>query len=462
MPPTQQHNRNDFGFGILRIANRLTVGVLLFLLLLSDLPVHGQSEEVELLERVLELVDQLNSGAIEDRDAAQNALIALQPEALDYIDVPGENATTDFINRLLVVRKALEAKAVQAATQPTVVTLEGKFSVQDALHRIVVQTKNNIALQKDLPPNIADAQIDLELKSVPFWDAVYAVMHKANLEIDIYGGRTGQIALVPIPTGRRNQNGLKNGLQDKPATPSSPRATSGVLAVELNRVDASRILNASGLNYTTLHLLIRWEPRMQPITIELNQATLKIVDDQNQSIQPLRQTPITATVETEIPELNFPVNIPLVDREIKRIKSVAGTLDAVLPGRTETFRFRDLKSIEDHTTQTKSGATVTYQGTSINEELFGVSVALSFDNQSKELDSHLGWAFDNEVYLVDPDNMQIRHDAVAYETVAQDGQKVAVEYYFEVDPSEFDLVYKTPAAIISVSFGFELEDILLP
>ena len=40
--------------------------------------------------------------------------------------------------------------------------------------------------------------------------------------------------------------------------------------------------------------------------------------------------------------------------------------------------------------------------------------------------------------------------------------KYLVEYYFEVDPAEFDLVYQTPAAIVSVSFDFELKNIPLP
>ena len=209
-------------------------------------------------------------------------------------------------------------------------------------------------------------------------------------------------------------------------------------------------------------MLIRWEPRVQPISLQLNQANLKIIDDQGNTIAPLRQTPISSAVQTEIPELNFPVNLPLVKREINQIKSVIGTLDAVLPGRIEIFRFRGLKDIADGTAQTKSGATVTMEGIKINEELFGVTVALSFDDQSNELDSHQGWTFENDAYLVDPADPNIRHESVAYETVARNGQQVSVEYYFEVDPAAFDLVYQTPAAIVSVSFDFELKNIPLP
>lgn len=422
--------------------------------------VLGQSEEVALMERVNDLIDQMNSAIIEDRDAAEEELAALHPDALDYIDVPGDDATTDFIQRLLSVRKALEAKAVNQATLPTTVTLEGGFSVQQALTAIRRQTKNNIALRDSVQPDIAQRQLSLELKSAPFWEAIYEVMQQSNLEVDVYGGAVGEVVLVPSSSDALPVDGGADAVNATMKAP--PRTTTGVLSVEVNRVDASRILTAPNLDYTTLNMLIRWEPRVQPISIQLNQATLKIIDDQDHVIAPLRQTSIAATVQTEIPELNFPVNLPLVDRKISQIKSVVGTLDAVLPGRMETFRFRNLADIENGTAQSKSGATVTYQGTQINEELFGVTVALSFDNESNELDSHQGWAFDNEAYLVDPNNPQVRHEAVAYETVAQNGQAVAVEYYFEIDPTTFDLVYQTPAAIVSVSFEFELNNIPLP
>jgi len=425
----------------------------------------GQSEEVALMEQVETLVDQLNSAAIADRDTAQDELVTLTPDALDYIDVPDEDATTDFIERLLQVRKTLEAKAVEQTTRPTTVSLEGEFSVEQALKKISQSTGNNIALREGVPLDLAQQQITLSLKSVPFWDAIHSVMQQSDLEVDVYGGTAGSIVLVPIPTNPSIPNDApaeNDGQANASKRLSPPRTTSGVLALEINRVDTSRILNARGLDYTTLNMLIRWEPRLQPISIELAQATLKIIDDHGNTIAPLRQTPLSAPVQSEIPELIFPVNVPLIDRKVNSIKTITGTLDAVLPGRTETFRFRGLDDVANGTSQTKSGATVTFGGIQINEQLFGVNVGLSFDDQSNELDSHQGWAFDNEAYLVDPQNPQTRHEAVALETVVQNGQQVVVDYYFEVDPKSFDLVYQTPAAIVSVSFDFELKDIPLP
>ena len=423
---------------------------------------YGQSEEVALMEQVQTLVDQLNSGVIEDRDAAQNELASLDSDALDYIDVPNKNATTDFIQRLLAVRKTLEAKAVQKATQPTTVSFDGEFSVEQALKQIASQTGNDIALREGVPQEVAQRPIKFDLKNAPFWQAVHEVMQQSNLEVDPYGGTAHSIVLVPRPQTAANPPAEDVDSEIAETSLSPPQTTTGILAVQVNRVDASRILNAPNLDYTTLNMLIRWEPRIQPISIELHQANLKIVDDQENTIMPLKKNPISAAVQTEIPELTFPVNIPLINRSVNSIKQITGTLDAVLPGRIEIFRFSELDKVEDGSSQSKSGATVTFGGIKANEELFGVTVGLSFDDQSNELDSHQSWTFENEAYLVDPNNARNRHESVAYETVAQNGQQVMVEYYFEVDPTPFDLVYQTPAAIVNVSFDFELNDIPLP
>ena len=323
------------------------------------------------MEQVETLIDDLSSTNIEDRDTAQAELESLGPDALDFIDVPSDDATTDFIDRLLEVRKTLEAKAVKQATQPTKVSLQGNFSVEQALKKIRSQTKNNIALREGVELDAKNSEITLELKSAPFWEAVHDVMQQANLEIDIYGGTVGHIVLVPRSSPPIDGNKQNGDNEDPPPVVKTPRTTSGVLAVEVNRVVASRVLSATNLNFTTLDMMIRWEPRVQPISLQLDQAKLKIVDDQGNTIAPLRQTPIASAVQTEIPELNFPVNLPLIKREVNSIKSVSGTLDAVLPGRIETFRFRGLKDVADGTAQTKSGATVTFDGIKTNEELFG-------------------------------------------------------------------------------------------
>lgn len=447
----------------------IAISVCLVVAVLNLPTAVGQTEEVAVSQKIAKLIDRLNSAAVDDRESAQAQLMKMPPDALDFIDVPNKNATTDFVQRLLAIRKRLETKAVQQTTQPSTVTLSGTFSTKEALAEIAAQTKNKISLSDRDSGATGKRLVTLDLNSTPFWSAINLVMRQSNLKVDLYGGTAGEIVLAnkPQPAAplAQEQKPPQDG-SPPPTAPqnivSIPQTTTGILSVAINRVDASRILNAPNLDYTTLNLLVRWEPRVSPISIRIDQSKLKIVDDQENTIRPLRQTPIAATVQTEIPELNFPINLPLLNRNVNQIKSIAGTLEAVLPGRMETFRFRKLSDLEPGATQTKSGATVTLGDVNVNEQLFGITVGLAFEGESNELDSHQGWTFDNEAFLVDPSNPHQRHPSVAYETVSQRGQSVVVEYYFEVDPAKYDLVYQTPAAIVSVSFDFKISEIPLP
>ena len=86
-------------------------------------------------------------------------------------------------------------------------------------------------------------------------------------------------------------------------------------------------------------------------------------------------------------------------------------------------------------------------------------VELSFDEESNNVDSHLGWAYDNVVEMVSGDQ---RLEPVASETLMKRGQRMRVQYLFEKDPAACDLVYKTPAAIVKVDLDFELNNVPLP
>jgi len=117
---------------------------------LSPTFTFAQSEEMEVLEQVNDLLEQLKGDDIGLRDEAEAAFADLPPDALDYIDVPDDNATTDYIERLLRARKALEAKAVALAVKPSVVNLESDLSIDKALKSIFEQTGNQILLNEDI------------------------------------------------------------------------------------------------------------------------------------------------------------------------------------------------------------------------------------------------------------------------------------------------------------------------
>ena len=410
----------------------------------------AQTEEVETMGTVNRLVQLLTADDISQRDAAEQAMTELPVEALDFIEVPAQDATTDFIERLTRARQALEKKAVEKTLKASLVTLEGKYTIRKVLQQLHAQTDNQVELPVDLEETIGDIEVELDIVDKSFWDVLNIVLAEGDLIVDPYGGDTGRMRLQSSSSEQKGDGKISD-------TP--PSNTTGLLYVEADRMTSTRNFRNPLANYTTIDLLVRWEPRVTPISIELETASLKIIDEQQQEIPPTRKSNISTIVQPEIPELNFPIVTALIPRDVKQLDSIKGKINATLPGRRETFTFRDLGELKPGVEQTKSGATVTWHGYRKNESLFAVTVELSFDSETNRLDSHLGWAYDNEVLLVrDGESFE----SVASESISQQGQQLKVLYLFEEDPALCELVYKTPAAIVKVSLDFELKNIKVP
>ena len=422
----------------------------------SPTTVLAQSEEMALHGQVNDLLQQLRNDDIGLRDEAETAIGNLSPDALDFIDVPDRNATTDYIERLLRARKTLEKKAIALTVKPSIVNLESGVTIDQAIKNILAQTGNRIVLNEDIDPSTGQKKLTSAIENGSFWDALDALLAAGNLEVDPYGGYAGMMMLRPADSAPLKDSDDASGTS-LPIT--APNATAGMLHIEVRRINSSRSTRNPALSFTTVELLTRWEPRVTPISIELETRTLEIIDDQGEKIPLGKTSRASGVLQAEIPEVSFPVNLPLISRDIKQLDQIKGTLQAVLPGRLETFKFKGLDDLEDGVQQTKSGATVTWHGYEKNEDLFAVTVELSFDEESNSVDSHLSWAYDNVVELVSDDQ---RFDPVASETVMQRGQRVKVQYLFEEDPADCDLIYKTPAAIVKVDLDFELSDVPLP
>ncbi|MGB1929472.1 MAG: hypothetical protein ACPHO8_09180, partial [Mariniblastus sp.] len=166
------------------------------------------------------------------------------------------------------------------------------------------------------------------------------------------------------------------------------------------------------------------------------------------------------TVQPEISEIEFFIPVELLDRSIEKIKSLTGTGEAIIAGRTETFRFKKLGRLKDGHQQTRAGATVTYEGIEKNEELFGLSIKLGFDAQQNALESYHSWVYENKIHLENKEGDQIV--PIAYDGIGQTDNEITVRYYFDTDPSAMTLVYQTPASIVKVPVKVELTDIPLP
>ncbi len=418
--------------------------------------------DMELIERVASLQRDLQSPEIPKRAAAEKELIELGVRVLDYLEATTEKTPSDAVERTNRVRAALEKIAVAAVTQASRVSLKGKMSIAQVLKKIQIQTGNDASLPDETPDLFKDRQIEVEFENVKFWKAIDEVMQKGGLTIDTYGGEQGRLVLTPTQAARiAAANPEVDSPKDNQPDQAVPRNISGIFNFAVTQVTASRNLTNPALNYCNLQVLIRWEPRVTPISIALPASTIKAVDEFGNPIEISNQDAVlSGTVQPEIPELEFSIPIGLLDRQIEQIKSFDAQIDAVLPGRIETFKFKKLGDLESGARQSKAGATVTFEGIEKNEDLFGVTVSLSFDEEHNALESHQSWVYNNTVQL--KNNKGKTFNALAYEGVRQTNNEVVIRYYFDQDPTNLGLHYTTPAAVVKVPVKISLKKIPLP
>ncbi len=430
-------------------------------LVAQDLP----DDEMELIERIAELQRELESPQMDDRDTAEKELLKIGTLVLDHLEPATDRTPSDAVQRLNRIRLELDKIAVSEVTQASKVTLAGTMSVTEALSQIRQQTNNDVDFNEEIPDQFTQQQLTLDLKQVEFWQAINQVMSLTSLEIDPYAGEPGQLRLAPSRAARAAaaNPGLPadNPDQKMAAEFVLPRDVSGIFDLTVTKINASRNLLNPEQNYCQVTVQVRWEPRLQPISIDLPIATIKALDEFDHPIAVINEEQVIhGVVQPEIPELEFLIPIGLLDRQIEVIKSLEATIDAVLPGRMETFRFKSIGALEIGTEQRKAGAVVTFGGIRKNDDLFGVTVSLSFEDSQNALESHQGWAFNNPMYLEDANGNSI--EPIATETLRQDNGEISIQYYFKDDPQDLTLVYKTAAAIVLVPVKILLKNIPLP
>ena len=425
--------------------------------------------DMELIEKVEFLQNQLEAAEIPKRDAAEKELKDLGVRVLDFLEPTTDKTTSDVVARVSRIRVALEKIAVASVTKASHVKLIGEMTVGEALEKIRKQTKNDVALPQETPPVFLDRKIKLKLDGVPFWVALTDVMKKGDLIVDLYGGGPGVLRLVPTDAARiRAADPAAAAAAEKDAaktkketTAGPPQNVSGIFDLTVTQVLASRNLANPELNYCNIRVRVRWEPRVTPISIDLPATSIKALDEFDSEIEiSNRDAVLSGTVQPEIPELEFSIPIGLVDRQIESIKSLEAVIDAVLPGRMERFRFRKLGRLTPGASQTKAGATVKFEGVEKNEDLFGVTIGLIFDEEHNALESHQSWVYRNPIHM--ENEAGEKFEALTYTAVRQTDNEIAIEYFFEHDPKDMTLHYQTPAAIVQVPVKVFLKDIPLP
>lgn len=403
----------------------------------------------DLKKEVFRLVRQLNSNELAQRDAAEKSLIELGPAALDLIKIDAATPP-DAKQRLGRVRAALERAAAEATAKPTKITLQADAQpLADVLAALSKQSGNAFI---DLRPNLGQEQtqpkVTVALDGVPFWEAADAVLDAANLTTYAFGAEGKAIGLMNRPEHALPRRGRG--------------AYAGPFRLEATSVEARRDLRDPTQRSLRVTLEVCWEPRLRPITLDMPVADLKATGPDGEAIAVAGgEAMLSVAVQPNIAQAELDVLLDPPARSVAKLSSLSGKMHALVPGRMETFEFGELKTAKN-VEQRRGGVTVMVESVQKNDEIYEVYMQVKFDEAANALESHRGWIFANDAYLLDAAGNKVEH--AGFETTRQQPNAVGVAYKFVLDDGlgAHRFVYKTPAAIVKLPVEFALKEIELP
>lgn len=427
---------------------------MLSLLVLTGSILLGQSDpptDDALRLEVRRLVRQLDASQLAERETAEEKLLQLGPKVLELLPASGDPVSAEVAQRVGRVRQRLQRSMAEAATRQSHVTLPNEVhKLSKILAAMEKQTGNTIFDDRQrMGGDASDADIKIGFEKTPFWQALDQVLDQAGLTIYSFGEGKG-IHLVPRPEGRRPRAGQAS--------------YTGPFRVEPVRITADCDLRIPHNRSLAVTLEIAWEPRLSPISLQQRLADISAVDEQGNSLATESQdADLEVPIEPDATakELRLPLVLP--PRSVREIARLDGSFTALVPGKIETFRFRDLVQAKDkEVEQRQAGVTVMLEQVRQNNKSWEVRIRVRFDEASGALQSHRNWIFDNEAYLEGPDGKPVNYGT--FETTRQTKDEVGLAYLFRPDRpiNDYTFVYKTAGVILSTPFKYQLRNIKLP
>jgi hypothetical protein len=389
--------------------------------------------------QVSELVDSLDAAQLAKRQQAERDLIALGPDALQFLPEVDERLSAEAQLRLRRVLKSLqEAKAEMSATAQAM-RLGSVNTLDEALTRITDVSGVNFARGE-----VPNRPLVLTLGPQSFWPTLDTVLDAAELDVNFYVGEPGELGIAPRAEGR--------------ASRTDSAAYAGVYRLETASTTSRRDYRNPTLSRLSIAAEIAWEPRLTPIGLNLPLDSITAVLDDGQRLKP-ESGQIDISTNSSIPFSEFNIPLPLPTGSPQKIESLTGTIRSMLPGAREHFK-KDLA--KSHEPETVGNVTFWLESAKPNGTLHEVRVEVVFENAGQAFESHRQWVFENPAYVTTADGSRLEH--LGFQTYRQTSDRVGIGYLFDlqetVDQKTFH--YETPISIIENEVTFLMKDIQLP
>ena len=322
------------------------------------------------------------------------------------------------------------------------------ISLSDALIDLAHQTSESASDQLGDP----DPIVDLDLKRVPFWQALDALAEKANARVDLHT-RDG-VALVKRPAGWK----------------PPPISHDGLFRSTQSAVTAKLDLETGASTYTAA-VEVAWEPHLLPILLETRPQSLVVRDDAGRLLPAsVGAGSSLAPVDGRI-SLPFDVTLPPPPRSVRSLSVLEGQLYAVAPTKMLTFTFDSINALakaapgDPRLSHTQEEVVCTVSRVVAAEGHWSMEITLDYPEGNVKLDSYQSWVVNNEMYL---EHAGERFASSSYLLEESTPRRTVLTYNFS-DPEkmkrglgEWKLVYRTPALVVKVPFSFSFKDVPLP
>ena len=395
-------------------------------------------------DQIRSLIRQLEDRELARRDEAEAAIIQLGREAIQFLPSVTPQTSGELKVRLQRIRQALEKQAVAGFIEASHVTLTGRLSLSQVVEKIREQTGNEIQLQNE-ENGSGDLMVDVNWDKTAFWNAVDDLLKQSGMRIVGFAATENQLVVAP----GYGENSLAS-------------FTTGPFRVEVVSVACQQNFGSQLDGQTTINLLFSWEPRLEPLFMQLPMSLYRAATDKG--------TEIGATNAEASPEIRLNVGgsssqieflLQRPDRAARGFKSLSGQFVVSIPSERHQYNFEKFFG-GGRQTQKYGDVSVTLENSRRNGPVYEIRLFVEFGDAAGALDSFRGWAMSNRAYLADSKGDKIEN--VGFQTYGTSNNGVGVSYLFQInqDPSQYKLIYESPSAITRQTIDFELKDIPLP
>jgi hypothetical protein len=407
-------------------------------------PTHAQDEALR--DRVLQLVERLESPKPETRAAAQASLIKLGAKIVPLLPDVSKSTKPELVRRLAEIRAAVGKVDEEIDVKASRITIEGKgIRLSEAVQRLQKQSKNMVTdLRNPDSADTANPPLDLDIRDRSFFDALDVIARKAGVSTTFATG-DGSV-----------------GILEGPPMPSGVKESTGPFLVTLRQIALIRDFQA-GQSTATVQLDVSWEPRLRPMLLALKADELEVVDDRGKPVPPQidqESTEVVLRPENPIAEVNLTLAAP--DRSAKKLASLKLKADVTIPSGLKTFRFASLAG--ENLSQAIGNVRVNFKNTEVEENVWKVHVVLVYPGEGPVFESYRQGLFNNRIWLQKTDGSRFEHNGGFSNTNAEGG-KLGFEYIF-VDvpgkPADYQLVYETPSKVVTIPIEVHFKNVDLP